>query len=255
MITLKIKLQEILDNKNISVYSLSKEIGVTQNNLGKLVKGETTSIKYDILEKLCNILNITPNDIFEIEKPRKLFSDSTLQIINNLKEEKTHYYSYNSETRLSDFEKQAEHQEQKQKEDEENYQAYLENKDELDKFFSDSQKRFDSELELDKLVSDFIDNILDGLFTNLNFESSVKEIFESFKGYDYFTTKIKVEKFYDTFYRFLRYYSDDENFINILAKIKNIYAIGGLEKLSDETIIELTNSIKVYINNNPTQKD
>ena len=71
---MKIKLQEILDNRNISVYSLSKEIGVTGNNLGKLVKGETTSIKYDILEKLCNILNITPNDIFEIEPQLTLFN-------------------------------------------------------------------------------------------------------------------------------------------------------------------------------------
>lgn len=81
---MKIKLQEILDNKNISVYSLSKQIGVTQNNLGKLIKGETTSIKYDILEKLCNILAITPNDIFEIE-PSTDIELKTYRLLNKIR--------------------------------------------------------------------------------------------------------------------------------------------------------------------------
>lgn len=66
---LKIHLKEILDSKNISVYSLSKEIGIAPNNLSKIVKGETSSIRYDILENICNALNITPNDIFELEEP------------------------------------------------------------------------------------------------------------------------------------------------------------------------------------------
>lgn len=66
---LKIHLKEILDSKNISVYSLSKEIGIAPNNLSKIVKGETSSIRYDILENICNSLNITPNDIFELEEP------------------------------------------------------------------------------------------------------------------------------------------------------------------------------------------
>ncbi len=65
---MKIHLKEILESKNISVYSLSKEIGIAPNNLSKIVKGETSSIRYDILENICNSLNITPNDIFEIEK-------------------------------------------------------------------------------------------------------------------------------------------------------------------------------------------
>lgn len=101
---MKIKLQEILDSKNISVYSLSKQIGVTQNNLGKLIKGETTSIKYDILEKLCNILDITPNDIFEVE-PSTDIEIKTYKILNKIKDEKiTPYYDYNPNIRLSDLE-------------------------------------------------------------------------------------------------------------------------------------------------------
>lgn len=85
---MKIHLKEILDHKNISIYSLSRHIGVAPNNLSKIVKGETSSIRYDILENICIFLDITPNDIFEIEKSNtssaynnweiKLRSDSTL---------------------------------------------------------------------------------------------------------------------------------------------------------------------------------
>jgi hypothetical protein len=67
-------------------------------------------------------------------------------------------------------------------------------------------------------------------------------------------TKIKVDKFYDSFYRFFNFYSEDKIFVELITTIKNIYTISGLEKLSDEKIIELINSIKAYISNNK-QKD
>lgn len=64
---MKIKLKDILDSKNRSIYSVSKATGISQNNLSKLIKGDTISIRYDSLQKICLELNITPNDIFEIE--------------------------------------------------------------------------------------------------------------------------------------------------------------------------------------------
>lgn len=91
---LKIKLQEILDNQSKTIYSLSKETGVAQNNLSKLVRGETTSIKYDILEKLCIALKITPNEIFEIDYPfpkNIITGDDALQSAKQFEE----YYGYN----------------------------------------------------------------------------------------------------------------------------------------------------------------
>ena len=62
-----IKLREILDEKGITVYALSKKTGISQNNLSKLIKQETSSIKFDTLEIICKELGITPNDIFVIE--------------------------------------------------------------------------------------------------------------------------------------------------------------------------------------------
>lgn len=66
---MKIKLKEILDSRKISIYSLSKRIGVSQNNLSKIVKGQTQSIRYDILEKICYVLQISVQDVFELEIP------------------------------------------------------------------------------------------------------------------------------------------------------------------------------------------
>ena len=62
-----IKLREILDEKGITVYALSKKTGISQNNLSKLIKQETSSIRFDTLEIICQNLNITPNDILEVE--------------------------------------------------------------------------------------------------------------------------------------------------------------------------------------------
>lgn len=64
---MKIKLRDIITRKNITIYRLSKMTDISQNNLQKIVDGETISIKYDNLEKICKVLHITPNDIFEIE--------------------------------------------------------------------------------------------------------------------------------------------------------------------------------------------
>lgn len=65
---IKIKLKEILEYKNISVYALSKKIDISQHNLANLIKGDTTSIRFDTLEKICNELNCEISDVLEIVK-------------------------------------------------------------------------------------------------------------------------------------------------------------------------------------------
>ena len=64
---MKIKLKKILNDRKISPYRIGTDINVAPNNIAKIIRGETTSISFDILEKICQYLNITPNDIFEIE--------------------------------------------------------------------------------------------------------------------------------------------------------------------------------------------
>lgn len=63
-ITIKNKLKEM----DKSIYWLHKESGITYANLSNITNGKTTSIKWDILEKICEALECTPNDIIDIEK-------------------------------------------------------------------------------------------------------------------------------------------------------------------------------------------
>lgn len=65
---LKIKLDNILMERNKSRYWLYKETGITQQNLGKLATQQTTGIKFDVLEKICIALECTPNDLIEVIK-------------------------------------------------------------------------------------------------------------------------------------------------------------------------------------------
>lgn len=62
---MKIKIKQLLNNQGKSVYWLSKKTNISQNSLGKIVKGETDSIRFDNLQKICQALNCTPNDIIE----------------------------------------------------------------------------------------------------------------------------------------------------------------------------------------------
>lgn len=56
-----------LKKKNKTRYWLAKEINITYQNLTNLCEGKTSSVKFSIIEKICNALNCTPNDIFVIQ--------------------------------------------------------------------------------------------------------------------------------------------------------------------------------------------
>lgn len=65
---IKVRLKQIIEDKNMSVYALSKKTNISQYNLANLIKGNTTAIKFDTLEKLCTELNVGITDILEIIK-------------------------------------------------------------------------------------------------------------------------------------------------------------------------------------------
>ena len=52
----------------MSRYELAKRIGVTYPTIDKIYKGESTSIKFEILQELCKVLDCTPNDILVFDK-------------------------------------------------------------------------------------------------------------------------------------------------------------------------------------------
>lgn len=221
---MKIKLQEILDNKNISVYSLSKEIGVTQNNLGKLIKGETTSIKYDILEKICITLKITPNDIFEIDYPYPTNEIYSKSLMKNYNEEEIEIIDPISEMTPTE-------------------------RKEYENSLANYQIRFNLELSFDESVDNFINKIIESFITNIKADDTFKQIFFKYKDYDYFTTNLKVNRLHRILHPFLSIHSKDYNLLLLLDDIKNIYDNGSLEKVSDDKLNELKKKLDYYIDN------
>ncbi len=57
------RLDDVLAEKGKSRYWLAKETGISEQNLRRLAKQETTGIDFDTLEKICEKLGCQPGDL------------------------------------------------------------------------------------------------------------------------------------------------------------------------------------------------
>lgn len=56
-------------------YLSGKQTGISQNNIGKICNGETSTIRFDTIAKICKTLDCSINDLFETDDPQlKRFS-------------------------------------------------------------------------------------------------------------------------------------------------------------------------------------
>ena len=62
---MKLRILEILKEKRKTKYWLYMQMGLSYQNFNKIVNNQTTGIKFDNLQSLCDILQCTPNDLFE----------------------------------------------------------------------------------------------------------------------------------------------------------------------------------------------
>lgn len=67
---MKISINEQLTKKGISRYELAKRIGVSYPTVTSLYNGTSSSIKFEILENICKVLECTPNDIIATDDPQ-----------------------------------------------------------------------------------------------------------------------------------------------------------------------------------------
>lgn len=67
---MKLSIQTQLENKNMTRYELAKRVDVTYPTIDNIYKGTSTSIKFEILEQLCKVLECTPNDIIISDDPQ-----------------------------------------------------------------------------------------------------------------------------------------------------------------------------------------
>lgn len=67
-IILNCVLKELLEQRGKTVYWLMKQTGMSQKSTYDLVNNHTNGIKFDTLEKICLVLECTPNDVLRITR-------------------------------------------------------------------------------------------------------------------------------------------------------------------------------------------
>ncbi|MGN0803892.1 MAG: helix-turn-helix domain-containing protein [Candidatus Coproplasma sp.] len=62
---MKLRVLEILKEQGKTKYWLNMQLGLSFQNFNNMIYNRTKSIKYENLQALCDILQCTPNDLFE----------------------------------------------------------------------------------------------------------------------------------------------------------------------------------------------
>lgn len=63
---IRLRILEILENQNHTKYWLFKQMDLSYQNFNRMITNQTTSIRFDNLEKLSRLLNCSIGDLFEI---------------------------------------------------------------------------------------------------------------------------------------------------------------------------------------------
>ena len=56
--------------KNLTPYWLGKQTGISQNNILKICNRETSTIRFDTIEKICTTLDCSISDLFTSDDPK-----------------------------------------------------------------------------------------------------------------------------------------------------------------------------------------
>lgn len=67
----RLRVIPLLEQKGKSKYWLYKQLGMSYQNFSRMIHNETKSIKYERIEALCQILECTPNELFELDMERE----------------------------------------------------------------------------------------------------------------------------------------------------------------------------------------
>ncbi len=62
---MKLRILDILQEKGKTKYWLYIQLGLSYQNFSKMINNQTKAIKFENLQALCEILDVTPNDLFE----------------------------------------------------------------------------------------------------------------------------------------------------------------------------------------------
>lgn len=62
---LQLNVLELLEKKGKTKYWLFNQLDMSYTNYNNIIMNNTKSIKYENIEKFCNILECEPNDLFK----------------------------------------------------------------------------------------------------------------------------------------------------------------------------------------------
>lgn len=62
---LRLRILEILQEQNHTKYWLYKQLDMSYQNFNRIVNNETTSIRFEILDKISKTLSVPVGDLFE----------------------------------------------------------------------------------------------------------------------------------------------------------------------------------------------
>lgn len=62
-----INIKELLKEKGKTKYCLIKNMEGSYQSISHMMNNETTGIKFETIEKLCKLLECTPNDLFKLK--------------------------------------------------------------------------------------------------------------------------------------------------------------------------------------------
>lgn len=65
----RLKLDEVLLARGMTLAELSRQVGVSQVNLSVLKNGHARAIRFSTLTAICDVLECTPGDLLEVEPP------------------------------------------------------------------------------------------------------------------------------------------------------------------------------------------
>ena len=60
-----VNIDVMLAKRKMSVTELSEKVGITMANMSLLKNGKVKGIKFSTLEKICEVLDCQPGDLFE----------------------------------------------------------------------------------------------------------------------------------------------------------------------------------------------
>lgn len=67
---IRLRIKEILEERGKSNYWLSQQLGMCYRNYHNIVTNKTSAIRFDTMERLCEILEISVAELFEeIDEP------------------------------------------------------------------------------------------------------------------------------------------------------------------------------------------